>query len=963
MPGVLSIANGRRAVGQILENGYSRSNNINRGVAISVVAGQMYYVRAAATALGSPVGNYTISFHSIPVSPPTVQPISFAYDLSAYYTGSIDVPGEANTYSFVAPATGEMTIAQSSVPLPPPFPDPTATELDSLLTVFDGNHVQIAENDDSVPGFDLNSFVRINVVSGQTYYVRAGGANGSTGMYNLSLNLRAAQGAGDLGHTFAQAAPINLDPFGSGSQAATIPANDQDVFRFVAPITGRLMILPRLGDYPFLVYGSLSVYDNSQQILGSSSFGFGSHSASGGFTLFANPVGVQVVAGQPYYIQVTAPSGVVDLPPAPFSLTIGPDDLGDPFANPKTIALNPSGPVTQTGDIEVGGGEDVYRFVPPVTGRLAIDISSTGLSLQETSVSVFDAAQRLSTTDRPPKSFPDAPHLPLSFEVVAGQVYYVQVATSPAATDNLGTYSLHLTVLPPAGASFSNADLIPLTGTNTLGFPGAQGQLLQIFTEQGDVDTYQFVAPVTGSITVIMQGGQVGSLLSVYDSAQHFITSNRVTKASNGVGEIRGMEAGVAFQAIAGHTYYLQASTSQFASSATYPLAYSLSVDDESRRFEFDPAAPVFGEFPVQTLSSTDSGSVTGTIDVPSEAPVIPVEVPMSGTVVVTEDPNSTSNALLSLVSTGPNGSQLLNTPATEFQFQATGDTTYSLMVIGEVGEFELSFLGVFPTNPPEVVPTSPPSFTEGTTPPSGGGTTGGQSQLNSLLLAGLNHPPNKSDSSGLEGERPRPVPTLVAFNGSIVPTVATLLITDSGDGTISPTPTSPAGSSWLQFITGLDDPWRDDYPAEEMELIPETPTGDNAKPELGSSLPPTTEAPSSTTDDHNGLILAVTELPGMSSVAIDYILSTGWPSQVRTRHAVDLLLLSKCHHDGDCLKRLCLAPPPVVESMAQVQGPNKAIVLAGIVFTVRLSSKKRIHDKEARVSWLGRAIAPKWAH
>ena len=75
--------------------------------------------------------------------------------------------------------------------------------------------------------------------AGRTYYVQAAAYGSSTGRYTLTFQTT----GDDFGDAFADAHPIALNASGAGSQSGVIEtAGDVDMFRLVAPMTGRLTV-------------------------------------------------------------------------------------------------------------------------------------------------------------------------------------------------------------------------------------------------------------------------------------------------------------------------------------------------------------------------------------------------------------------------------------------------------------------------------------------------------------------------------------------------------------------------------------------------------------------------------------------------------------------------------------------------------------------------------------------------
>jgi Lysyl oxidase len=90
--------------------------------------------------------------------------------------GQIERSDDVDVFSFVAPRKGKMRITQTG----------EAGGIDSLLAVFDSAERIIAQDDDSAGG--LNSSVRLRVIAGQQYFVRAAGFGSTSGRYVLEMS-------------------------------------------------------------------------------------------------------------------------------------------------------------------------------------------------------------------------------------------------------------------------------------------------------------------------------------------------------------------------------------------------------------------------------------------------------------------------------------------------------------------------------------------------------------------------------------------------------------------------------------------------------------------------------------------------------------------------------------------------------------------------------------------------------
>src|SRR5262249_24493768 len=150
--------------------------------------------------------------------------LSVEADGSAAQEGAIDYAGDVDVLRYVARATGRFVVRQSA-----------GGGLDSLLTVLDASGGQIASNDDVSDG-NLDSAVAVDLVEGQTYFLRAGAFRDSTGAYRLSV--APADPQDDFGGTFSTAADLVAAEGSGGRQGAIGSLGDVDLFRFVAPVTG-----------------------------------------------------------------------------------------------------------------------------------------------------------------------------------------------------------------------------------------------------------------------------------------------------------------------------------------------------------------------------------------------------------------------------------------------------------------------------------------------------------------------------------------------------------------------------------------------------------------------------------------------------------------------------------------------------------------------------------------------------
>src|SRR5262249_45213672 len=198
----------------------------NSLIHLQVVQGETYYLSASVSPqpyAGGEVGSYTLTLTpEVGDDFASAEPLALAADSPSRQESTIDLHGDLDFFSFVAPATGKVLVRLDATGT---FPD---NLLDPHLTIYDGAGTALAANDNAEQ-FITNSLVAVNVTEGQTYYARAAASPavtfGQTGRYALTLAL-------DVGDDFslAQTLPLSLD--GSAAQGGAIDvAGDVDFFR------------------------------------------------------------------------------------------------------------------------------------------------------------------------------------------------------------------------------------------------------------------------------------------------------------------------------------------------------------------------------------------------------------------------------------------------------------------------------------------------------------------------------------------------------------------------------------------------------------------------------------------------------------------------------------------------------------------------------------------------------------
>ncbi|HJT75964.1 MAG TPA: PPC domain-containing protein, partial [Gemmataceae bacterium] len=540
------------------------AGNYNSRVQIDVVAGQTYYVAAAA--FGDGTGAYTLVITPGTVGAggavpggtiDTAVPVALDASGSATVSGTITAAQGAFFFRFTAPADGRMLAEQDAAP---------GSSLDSYLYVFNGAGQQIAGDDDGAGG--LNSLAEFPVVAGQIYTVEASAFDGSTGAFTLTL----APAASRLRHTFADAldllpqadSPASASAAGFADTIGSITtADDVNFFQFTAPFTGgvevRLQALPGSG-----LDGLLFAFDNQLAPDGTAQHNLLAHDRGGDVVL---PLAVQ--KGQTYFVEAAGAAGSTG--DYALSLTPVPDDFGNDFNHAETLQLDATDAGSQAGSVEVPGDVDLFRFVAPTSGLLTVTLGPTGDSALAPVLSAFDSSQQpiaLQTGTAAGQA------VQVQFAVTAGQTYYVEASGFGISTGAY-TLSLHDPVdfVLTGAHDFASAQPLSLT----FGPDGTAAE--QVFgpLAAGEVQFFRFNAPVTGPLAIASPGADAA--LDVFTFPDGF---------QGDAQQVTG-DAQNAFVERAGQTYFVRVTARQ-ASPNGYELTFA---QLELRQVEPPDAPPV----------------------------------------------------------------------------------------------------------------------------------------------------------------------------------------------------------------------------------------------------------------------------------------------------------------------------------------------------------------------------------
>jgi hypothetical protein len=575
--------------------------------------------------------------------------------------------GQADYYQFQATYTGELTIRQSADPS-------TNSKLDSLLSVFDGSSPQpqlLASNDD-LPDQgtlqtdnngnitpNLDSLVHVAVIAGQTYYVEAAVSPGAApgqdaGDYLLTF------GSHDGGTSFADAAPTQLDATNAGmpTTGTIAVSGDVDLYQFTAQATGGVTIEQDAANDSGLDT-TLVVFDATGRQI---AYNDDIDTKAGNYN---SRVQLAVDAGQTYYVEAAASPYPSGSDTGDYQLTITPvaDHVPNTLADAQPITLDAQGAATQPGSIDYRGDVDAFQFQATVTGRITIQQQAASGSSLDSFLTAYDAAGRPITfnDDNGPTGHDFDSRV--SFDVVAGQTYFVRAGASPAAgTDGLtGAYQLTFQTAAraaPADPGHVFADPVALT-------PDGFGEVRRLGTiaAPGQNDVFQITAAQSGPLVVreeaLAGGTALHALLYVFDGGgrllgfsfdtgghRSFFVYHHAGPGDAGLYDYHDNSAEqlpnsdeatdfdfaqVQFDAAAGQTYYFVATGFEEGVGQ-----YALTVLPTDQGNLLSDAQPL-------PVDATGAGNAFGTIGVPSGRQMYAFTAPVTGRVIVQENATSSS--------------------------------------------------------------------------------------------------------------------------------------------------------------------------------------------------------------------------------------------------------------------------------------------------------------------------------
>ena len=505
-------------------------SGLNSLASISVVAGNVYYIKVTGTSYGS-TGAYRVAT-SISSNPGSgnAQPSGTSFETAIPLVaimggfgadGNISVDGEEDYYTFTATATGLLGASLDDI---------NYSGIDPYLRIYDSSRTLVASDDDSGPG--LNSLASVSVVAGNVYYIKATGTSyGSTGAYRVATSISSNPGSGNAqpsGTSFETAIALTAVTGGLGADENISVAGEEDYFTFTATATGLLRAsLDQNNGSSIDTY--IRVYDSSRTLIASDD------DSGPGLNSLAS---VSVVAGNTFYIKASAygpGTGAYRVTTSIASIS----GQGDTFDTAMIIIPDSVTNIASAdGNISVAGEEDFYKYTASANGVVTFSMDAISNSGVDTYISVYDSSRNLVAQDD--DSGPGLNSLASGISVSANSTYYIKTTAYGAGT---GAYRVSVSAISNSGSGNAFGNPVTLS-TN------ADGDILVA----GEEDFYKYTASASGVVTFSMDAinnSGVDTYIRVYDSSRNLVAQDD----DSGL----GLNSLASVSVIAGNDYYIKA--------------------------------------------------------------------------------------------------------------------------------------------------------------------------------------------------------------------------------------------------------------------------------------------------------------------------------------------------------------------------------------------------------------------
>ncbi|MEI7854851.1 MAG: PPC domain-containing protein [Planctomycetota bacterium] len=471
---------------------------MNSFISLNVTAGSVYYIKATAYGLGTGAYQASATFIAAPTSgQPSAPGDSFANAITLTAPQGSTVPSaigdinpayNADYYKYIATTTGVVNFAMAAI---------NNSGVDSYLTLYNSNLVEIARNDDS--NGTLNSFISLNVTANTIYYLKATAYGLGTGAYQVSATPGAPAGAGT---SFATAITLTA---GNPIADAISTALEADFYTYTAATAGvvnfAMNAISNSG-----VDSILTIYDSSFVQIARND------DSNGTLNSF---VSLNVNANAIYYLKATAfgsGTGAYQVSAtaiATQTVTNG-GSPGDSFTNAITISASVINPIASyDGEINPAYNADYYKYIATTTGVINFAMAAINNSSVDSILTIYNSNEvqiaRNDDSNGTLNSF-------ISLNVTANAIYYLKATAYGSGT---GAYRV-------SASSNSVFNSIPAGATFGTAINLAAGEPIEGVISTGlEADYYKYIATATGGVNFAMNAisnSGVDTYLTIYNS-------------------------------------------------------------------------------------------------------------------------------------------------------------------------------------------------------------------------------------------------------------------------------------------------------------------------------------------------------------------------------------------------------------------------------------------------------------
>jgi hypothetical protein len=363
----------------------------------------------------------------------------------------------------------------------------------TLYSIYDANRNLITQVQ---PPFATDSYLPFNVASGQTYYVVVTSVTGANVNYGIYPTFTPT----DNNETVATATPLPVSAtYNSGLYDTVGDVDVADYYSFVAGKSGeyRALLTENSG------LSSLVLLDSNHNVI-----------ARGNSTATTELIAANIEAGKTYYIGVVAGDGQGYVN---YSLRTGLlNDDTNSFATATRLDMGAQ--ITTTiGDVVVDPA-DYYVFTATSSGIVSMAVSVSAATQATLKFEALNSQQEVLATANFNYSSIVMPGTG-SFEVTAGQTYYIRTTASTANNGVSYTFSYIQTteVVADNNEYFDTATrLLPST------------LLRDRYVGRGDFrDVYTFTANRSGVVSLDITEADGDVNVSVYDSNNALVAQTR----------------------------------------------------------------------------------------------------------------------------------------------------------------------------------------------------------------------------------------------------------------------------------------------------------------------------------------------------------------------------------------------------------------------------------------------------